>query len=356
MRNSNPAYGLGISMDVQNVFDLVGHFGKEEDQLSASFGFILRNNEDILEKFLKRIGIHEIPKKEWNNIDIETQVSRGIDKQSYIDLQLKLNGHFLIIVESKLQVTKFGEDQLEKYAEELKYEREKDSEHLVKIRLVCITQFDRRIEVEEKFTRLREIYQLHDDETQYMRWNEILEWVKDKNQNYPSPETKFINKLFIKYVGDRMTDTKKTDEQRVKDIEEVLIVSTNSDWLRLTEKEHKAIQDNSCQNAQFIAFYQTRPVGAITHIAKVKWTEKNILRNEVLQDYPKLREDQEKKGNKLCKVYHIEELVPLLHPIPSTRIGVRDRMYTTVPELLKAKTLEDLMQTSKKKDGGESLT
>ena len=32
---------------VDNIFNLVKKFSKEEDQLSASFGFILKNNKKI---------------------------------------------------------------------------------------------------------------------------------------------------------------------------------------------------------------------------------------------------------------------------------------------------------------------
>ena len=42
-------------MLVNNIFNLVN--GKQEDQLSASFGYILKNNIKILDSFLRTLGI-----------------------------------------------------------------------------------------------------------------------------------------------------------------------------------------------------------------------------------------------------------------------------------------------------------
>jgi len=53
---------------VSNIFDLVS--GKEEDQLSSSFGFILKNNTKLLSDFLKHIDIGVINNADLRNIDI----------------------------------------------------------------------------------------------------------------------------------------------------------------------------------------------------------------------------------------------------------------------------------------------
>jgi len=53
-------------MHVDNIFELVNKFSKEEDQISASFGFILKNNRKILQKFLNEINI-DLKSKEGNS-------------------------------------------------------------------------------------------------------------------------------------------------------------------------------------------------------------------------------------------------------------------------------------------------
>ena len=61
-------------MDVKNIFNLVHHFGNEEDQISANFGFILKINKEVLKEFLESLGITELNRRELKNIDVETQV------------------------------------------------------------------------------------------------------------------------------------------------------------------------------------------------------------------------------------------------------------------------------------------
>ena len=83
-------------MLVENIFNLV--HGKQEDQLSSSFGFILKNNKPILKKFLDHIGIR-LTDKELKTVDIETQTTYN-SGESRIDLHLLVPNRFLIFLES----------------------------------------------------------------------------------------------------------------------------------------------------------------------------------------------------------------------------------------------------------------
>lgn len=87
-------------MQVDNIFELVNKFSKEEDQISASFGFVLKNNKKILKKFLNKIQINIKP-KELKKVDIETQVPYD-SGNSIIDLSLTIYNRFLVFIESKL--------------------------------------------------------------------------------------------------------------------------------------------------------------------------------------------------------------------------------------------------------------
>lgn len=79
-------------MLVDNIFSLI--HGKQEDQLSSSFGFILKNNRRVLNKFLDQINIR-LTNKELKVVDIETQTTYN-SGESRIDLHLLVPNRFLI--------------------------------------------------------------------------------------------------------------------------------------------------------------------------------------------------------------------------------------------------------------------
>ena len=109
-------------MLVNNIFGLVNKFSKEEDQISASFGFILKNNRRILDSFLRKMKIN-LRRNELKKVDIETQVSYD-SGESRIDLQLTIYDNFLVFVESKLyKNVKSIYAQLKKYCEILEKKR-----------------------------------------------------------------------------------------------------------------------------------------------------------------------------------------------------------------------------------------
>ncbi|NVM55784.1 MAG: hypothetical protein HWN66_18940, partial [Candidatus Helarchaeota archaeon] len=239
-------------VNVGNVFDLVHRFGNEEDQISANFGFILKVNRDVLKYFLgKKLAIPmlNIKDKELKEIDIETQIPYGgkAEERSKIDLQMKLEGRFIVFLESKLGESRLPKDQLGKYGKILNDFRP-FYDHL---RLVLATQFDRKDEFEKEVENIMWQTGLRRKEFRYVRWEEIRQIVAEHTKQ---TKTKFINDKFLEYVGDKMSDKKVISEQKLKDIHEVLIASTDPEHWEATLKTNTGFQNNNCPDAQYYAF------------------------------------------------------------------------------------------------------
>jgi hypothetical protein len=337
-----------------NVFHMLNRFAAHEDQISAAFGVILQANPSALLTLLRllRIPTATLRPLDWKQIDVETQVSYagGEDEQSRIDLQIRLPGRFLVLIESKLGATRVGRNQLDKYAAILQDERDV-YDH---VRLALVTQFDRKTETAALAKTLRRRTGLKQGEFCYLRWDEVRHLVAESPSR---PQTRFLNDLFFDYVGDMMSDKRMIKDQVIGKIHDVMIVATDADWWEVAVKKRLACQGNGTPDARYVAFYRTKPEAAITHIAEVEWTEKNVPNRETYRGFPKVMKKGKERGwdNSQGKVYHLKELIELPIHIQRRRGGsaIRVKMFTTISELLRARYIDDLFRKKEKRKPSE---
>jgi hypothetical protein len=323
---------------VDNIFELLNKFAKEEDQISAAFGFMLKNNSKILSEFLRRMKIDFTP-KDLKRIDIETQVPYD-SGESRIDLQVTLYARFLAFVESKLykNETKIFE-QLEKYKEVLERKR---TEYSNNVRLIYVNKQP----IADKIVQeLRRKLALEEHEFYFFSWEDLVRLTEQD----PKRETV---RLFKSYVGDGMYAKKEMSEQKNKDIVEVLVVYTNPLYWKLAETKKIAVQGNGAPDAMYIAFLRTHRGGkmpsAITHITKVEYTETYVPRKETYKDFPEIVEDAKRRGYDLegtHKQYVLQEIVSLAREIPHLRgEGTKGQVNfkTTMSELLRVNSVGEI--------------
>lgn len=329
-------------MLVDNIFKLVNKFSGTENQLSANFGFLLKHDKNLLDIFLKRLGII-LGAKELKMVDIETQISYD-SGESIIDLRLLLPNRFLIFLESKVVSTKTDAiyRQLGKYRKILEGNR---SEY-EKICLVYVGKYNIS---KKEFVELRKKMTLKPDEFLFFSWQDLLKLTSNvRNRD-------FI-KLFEDYIGDSMYNKKIIAEQKIKDVVDVLVVLTNRAFWEMTRYKKIVVQRNAAPNAHYIAFHRTgiptKPHSAITHIAEVESTEINVPIKNMLKGLPlKVKKDllefMRKRNVDIeggHKEYKIKAgtLVPLAHSIVSKGAGPQVNYRTTIGVLLKAKTTKDI--------------
>jgi hypothetical protein len=325
-------------MRVDNIFELINKFGKEEDQISAAFGFILKNNRRILRAFLDTIKVNASP-KELKKVDIETQVPYDSGK-SRIDLQISLYDKFLVFVESKLYKNEVKIlEQLEKYKEILEGKR---AEYGNDVRLVYVNKHPVETSI---IQQLREKLELPENEFLIFPWEGLIR-LSEKD---PGTETV---RLFKRYVGDSMYARRQIDEEKIKEIAEVLVIFTNPQNWRLVNEAGIAVQRNGSPDARYLAFLLThrenKQRAVITHVARIEYVERNVPSEEICKGRPYLRDDYEKRRvdmRKTHKYYHIDKklgLVALSKEIPLLQ-GERQKgqvnFSTTFSELLRAPSI-----------------
>lgn len=305
-----------MAIKVKNVFDLIGRFGAEEDRLTASFGFLLKNDARLFRAFMAEVGVTVASPASY---DVLTQpFYAGFEEDNRIDLEISATFDLTCLLESKIGGNRFDEHQLERYAQLLEDRRARGDT----VRLVLITHLDES----ERFWQFASASGLSKEECRYMRWNQIYDVVS----LHSSPRIRLLRDQFLHKVGRAMSDRKIIDELPVSDVREVMIVTVNPENIRLARERHLY----RCQNerprrreARYIAFYETRGPKAIRYIARVLETEINV-----------------QVGDWLAKDYTLEEPVPLVRPIPKgqqpPRFAVR---YATFEKLINAETLDDVI-------------
>lgn len=322
-------------MQVDNIYKLVNKFRAEEDQISAGFGFVLKNNIGVLDRFLRKIKI-VVSKRELKKVDIETQVSYD-SGQSRIDLQLTIYNNFLIFIESKLyRNSKNIVEQLYKYKNILNNKR---GEYANKIRLVYVNKYPLSKQLVQE---IKNKLKLSGQEFYFFPWEDLVKLTDPFRR-------KETIKLFIKYIGDTMYAKKVIEEQKIKDIVDVLVIYTKQNFWELSKKKLIAVQRNSAPDARYIAFLRTHcselKRSAITHVADVKFTESYVSRKVTYKGFPKLVEHTKARKHSMegtHKHYYLGNLIELARPIPHLKgEGTKGQVNfsTTMGELLRAKSI-----------------
>ena len=319
-------------MEADNIFKLIKGEKETEDQLSASYAFLLSHNRRLLRNFLKRLDIKmlKIPK-------IETQrgYRHGPGKKniSIIDIHISLEDEYLIIIESKVRDNPPDLDQLQKYASLLRSEKKTYK----KIRLVLVTQTNQK---EEFQTEIAPKLGLRKTEVRYFRWKNLIElWRRNK-----LPKHKELNNMFEEYIGDEMDDVKYIENKQVGELYNLLVISVNDDFFPIHMKKKaiwKSMGGSPPDDCQFIAIYRTTPTQAITHFGEVYKIAEWVPCVDI---YKGSKFEKEAKDWGHDKVFYCKRFVKLPNAIPLGKKSnrVRNFFYSEVDKLIKAKTTDDL--------------
>ncbi len=151
------------------LYDLAGH---NENDLTRLFAIILNYNRPSLTKFLENIGISMNDR--IDEVKITTQL-RDIFKSTdtknekrmlsgIYDIEIYLQGSFKVIIEAKLESRPDSLNQLKRYAENLKID--KDSGNFPIVRLIFLTKYNQ----EKMFKEFLDNNALSKEESIYLRW------------------------------------------------------------------------------------------------------------------------------------------------------------------------------------------
>ncbi|MFA5146812.1 MAG: PD-(D/E)XK nuclease family protein [Candidatus Omnitrophota bacterium] len=323
---------------------------KDEDQLSAAFGFLLKEDSEILRHFLSKLGI-QLNKQELKRVDIETLVPYVFkSKTSIIDLQLEIPGKYLIFLESKIVPTKTERiiAQIKPYNDILRHKEDgyEGGTHLV---YVAKDSIDKR-----QIDSIQRSLCRSANEFEFFSWENLLALVvscKRKNRR--------LIELFSDYIGDAMHSKKVINEQKIKNISDVLVVFTNPAFWQMTLQRNIVVQSRSGPDARYIAFLRThlpRERSGITHIAEVDYTELRP-RNEMFEKVDKETRCQLEQHMKardidlegLHKAYILKpgSLKKLHHKIDHYGSGPMVKFSAKMGDLLCAKTTKDIKKGKK---------
>lgn len=337
-------------MLTDNIFKLLKKVSKDEDQLSAAFGFLLKEDSDILRNFLSKLGI-QLTRQELKKVDIETQVPYVFkSKVSRIDLQLEIPGKCLIFLESKIVPTKTERiiKQIKHYNEIL---RNKEAEYKDGTRLIYVAKdaIDKG-QIEE----IQRSLNRRSSEFAFFSWENVLA-LTESNKS----KDRRITELFNDYIGDTMHSKKIVGEQKVKNISDVLVIFTNEHFWNMTLQKNIAVQRESSPDARYVAFLRTHlrnkngrhARSSITHIAEVDYTELRP-RKEMFQGLNERTKkgliqhvEERKQGFEgMHKVYILKKgsLRELSHKIDHYGKGIMVKFSAKMSDLLCAKTTQDI--------------
>lgn len=157
------------SMCKSKLCNIAGH---NENDLTRMLAIILNYNRPSLTKFLENIGISVNDR--IGEVVITTQlrdISQSIDTQDEMcilkgiyDIEIYLQGSFKVIIEAKLESVPESLNQLKRYAENLK--KEKESGIFPIIRLIFLTKYNQ----EKMFKEFLANNALSKEESIYLRW------------------------------------------------------------------------------------------------------------------------------------------------------------------------------------------
>lgn len=337
-------------MLTDNVFKLLKRVSKDEDQLSAAFGFLLKEDLEILRNFLSKLGIR-LSKQDLKRVDIETQVPYVFkSKPSRIDLQLEIPGKCLIFLESKIVPTKTERiiAQIKPYNEILRY-KEGEYEHGTRLVYVAKDSIDKK-----QMDNIQTSLKRNAEEFEFFSWESLLALTlhsKRKNRR--------IVELFTDYIGDTMYSKKIIEEQKLKNISDVLVIFTNTYFWNMTLQKNIAVQKKGSPDAQYIAFLRIhlrdrngkRERSGITHIAEVDHTELSS-RGDTLKGVDKktkhaLAQYMTQRSFHLDEMHKVYVLKPgslkkLHHKIDHYGSGPMVKFSAKMSDLLCAKTTRDI--------------
>jgi len=311
-------------MDAKNIFGLIGQFsGIEEDQLTASFGALLANSPALLFAFFKKIGIR-INKRRVEDIKIETQVWSDYNNRLY--LRISWNGT-LIYIENKLTAPT-TKKQIRDYLADLNEKEQRKKLFL----LISSTNEEEMLQKIVKKSSLKKVKNL--------RWNDILELIKGTS---PEKDKKFLFNQFIEQWGEIMKGKIDISEQKINDVEEVMVVVVEPDCMDYIKRTGVYIPPGAqaWRPVQYVAFYVSNPVKEVKFLAKVKEMRYEVRGNQLPKGYYPTN-----RNTIIRQVIYLEDPIELSKRLGrgSENMNIWRGQYTTVTKLMdnRTKTLSDL--------------